>query len=207
VLIHLKGEVMSQQMSDDVLIAAVRQGDSTAFTQLVQRHWVWVCRLITAIVHDHAYAEDVAQEVFCQVYQHLDDYTPQGKFVAWLKRMTVNRARNFLRDHGRAIALGALVPQDRASTDRVCDPQMIMTSQLLQQEVRAALQTLPDEQRQVILRHYFGGQSVQAIAAALHCPIGTVKSRLFNGRSHMRRVLRALWTEGDIQHAERKEQR
>jgi len=197
---------MSQQMGDDALMAAVRRGDSTAFTQLVQRHWVWVCRLITAIVRDHAYAEDVAQEVFCRVYQHLDDYTPQGKFVAWLKRLSINRARNFLRDHGREIALGALVPQDQAITDCICDPQMIMTSHLLQQEVHAALQTLPDEQRQVIMRHYFGGQSVQAIAAALHCPIGTVKSRLFNGRSQMRQALRVLWAEGDIQDTERKEQ-
>ena len=196
---------MGQHVSDDALIAAVQQGDPTAFTQLVQRHWAWVCRLITAIVHDHAHAEDVAQEVFCQLYHHLDNYTPQGKFVAWLKRLTVNRARNFLRDQGRAIALGSPVPLDHAITDHVSDPQTIMTSHLLQQEVRAALQALPDEQRQVIVWHYFGGQSVQAIAAALHCPIGTVKSRLFSGRRHMRQALLTLWAEGDVQDAERKE--
>jgi len=200
----MKGGVMRQHVSDDALIAAVQQGDPAAFTQLVQRHWAWVCRLITAIVHDHAYAEDVAQEVFCQVYHHLDNYTPQGKFVAWLKRMTVNRARNFLRDHGRAITLGSLVPLDHAITDHVCDPQTIITSHLLQQEVRAALQALPEEQRHVIVWHYFGGQSVQVIAAALDCPIGTVKSRLFNGRRHMRQTLLTLWAEGDVHDAERK---
>jgi DNA-directed RNA polymerase specialized sigma24 family protein len=52
---------MGQHVSDDALIAAVQQGDATAFTQLVQRHWAWVWQLITAIVHDHAYAEDVAR--------------------------------------------------------------------------------------------------------------------------------------------------
>jgi RNA polymerase sigma-70 factor, ECF subfamily len=202
----MKGGVMSEHLTDDALIAAVQHGDPTAFTQLVQRHWVWVCQLVTAIVQDHAYAEDLAQDVFWQVYRHLDAYTPQGKFVAWLKRMTINRARNFLRDHGRAIALGASVPLDRAITDRVSDPQTLVISHLLQQEVRAALLALPDKQRQVIVRHYFGGQSVQAIAAALHCPIGTVKTRLFNGRRHMRQALLTLWAEGDVQDAERMEQ-
>src|SRR5919202_4152199 len=103
----MKGGRMDQRASDDELIHAIRNGDRSAFAQLVQCHRPWVWQLITAIVHDQAYAEDITQEVFYQVYQHLDGYLPQGKFVAWLKRIAVNRARNFLRDHRRAVPLAA----------------------------------------------------------------------------------------------------
>jgi RNA polymerase sigma-70 factor (ECF subfamily) len=185
---------MDQRASDDELIQAARNGDRSAFAQLVQCHRPWVWQLITAIVHDHAYAEDLTQEVFYQVYQHLDGYLPQGKFVAWLKRIAVNRARNFLRDHGREIAAGAHILPAPAAVDKDLDPQAVLMSRLLRQEVRAALGALNDEQRQVLVRHYFGGQSIQAIAESLHCPAGTVKSRLFNGRRQLRQTLLALGT-------------
>src|ERR671932_1842077 len=99
----MKGGRMDQRASDDELIHAIQNGDRSAFAQLVQCHRPWVWQLITAIVHDHAYAEDITQEVFYQAYQHLDGYLPQGKFVAWLKRIAVNRARNFLRDRRREL--------------------------------------------------------------------------------------------------------
>ena len=183
---------MEQRASDDELIQAIGNGDRSAFAQLVQCHRPWVWHLITAIVHDHAYAEDITQEVFYQVYQHLDGYLPQGKFVAWLKRIAVNRARNFLRDHGREIAAGAHILPAPTAGDKDLDPQVVLMSHLLRQEVRAALEALNEEQRHVLVRHYFGGQSIQAIAESLHCPAGTVKSRLFNGRRQLRQTLLAL---------------
>ncbi len=197
---------MVHQVGDDTLITAAQQGNPGAFTQLVQRHWTWVYRLIAAIVRDHAAAEDVTQEVFCQVYQHLGDYTAQGKFVAWLKRIAVNRARNFLRDHGRKGGREGRLPQGEVASDELADPATVIASHLLHQEVRAALQSLPEEQRHVLIRHYFGGQSIETIAEALACPIGTVKSRLFHARRHLRQLLRSEWAGDDEQGIERKEQ-
>ncbi len=192
---------MGQRARDDELVDAVRNGDPAAFAQLVQRHRVWVWQLIATIVHDHGYAEDLTQDVFCQVYQHLADYSPQGKFVPWLKRIAINRARNFLRDHARELAAGSHGLDDLHAETGDFDPQTVLMSRLLQQEVRMALQAVHDEQRQVLVRHYFGGQSIQAIAAALHCPVGTVKSRLFNGRRQLREALLAQWS--DFDHHER----
>ena len=192
---------MGQRPSDDELVDAVRNGDPVAFAQLVQRHRAWVWRLIATVVRDHAYAEDLTQDVFCRVYQRLVDYSPQGKFVPWLKRIAINRARNFLRDHAREIAAGSHGLDDLHAGTGDFDPQMLLMSRLLQQEVRMALQAVHDEQRQVLVRHYFGGQSIQAIAAALHCPVGTVKSRLFHGRRQLRGALLAQWS--DVDHHER----
>jgi len=189
---------MGPTREDDELVYAIRHGDQAAFAHLVQRHRAWVWRLITAVVQDHARAEDVTQEVFSQVYQHLDDYDPRGKFVVWLKRIAINRARNHLRDHGREIAASApLLPDQLYAEDRDADPEVVLASVLLRQEVRAALLGLSVEHREVLAQHYFGGLDIQEIAERIGCPVGTIKSRLFNGRRQLRLALLSIWQSND----------
>lgn len=190
---------MSHDIGDDALMAAARKGDPAAFTELVQRHRAWVYQVITAIVRDHTIAEDLTQDVFCQVYDHLSDYCPQGTFIAWLKRIAVNRARNQLRNHHRRFNHEWAMPTEDLLSDEVSDPAVIISSALLRDEVRTALKSLTDQLRQVIVRHYFEGQSVEVIARALGCPVGTVKSRLFNGRRLLREQLHPRGEE-DTQH-------
>lgn len=110
---------MAKHTTDDEFIEAAIQGSKTAFALLVQHHWDWVHRLIFSIVQDHHHAEDLTQEVFFQVYSRLVNYKAQGKFVAWLKRIAVNRAKNFLRDHRRRpqLHLAPLAGELIASTD------------------------------------------------------------------------------------------
>jgi RNA polymerase sigma-70 factor (ECF subfamily) len=184
---------MVKHTSDDELIQAMRAGDATAFDQLQQRHWGWVYRLMMAMVKDAQQAEDLAQETFLRVYRHLSDYTAGGQFVAWLKRIAVNLAKNYLRDQRRTqrILQVEAVELDRGTSD--LDPQVIFSSHLLRQEIQTALRTLNDEQQQVLLLYYFSGMSVEAIAAQLQCSVGTVKSRLFYGRRQVRQALLAIW--------------
>jgi RNA polymerase sigma-70 factor (ECF subfamily) len=184
---------MAQYTSDDDLIYAVRNGDETAFAQLQKRHWSWVYRLMVAMVHDSYQAEDLAQEAFCRVYHHLYGYTAQGQFVSWLKRIAVNQAKNFLRDHRREVRVLQFETEAIGIEDSRLDPQAIFSSHLLRQEIHTALSTLHEEQQQVLLLYYFNGMSVQSIAEMLHCPAGTVKSRLFYGRRQLRQSLMTIW--------------
>jgi RNA polymerase sigma-70 factor (ECF subfamily) len=179
---------------DDELAVAARSGDESAFALLLHRHREWVYRVAYAVVGDAESADDATQEVFVRLYRHLADYEPRGRFVPWLKNIAINTARNALRN-------------DRPRRDRVScrplhdgfegvsagsDPEAVLTSRLLREEVRTALQGLPAEQRQAVLLYYFSGQGVEDIARIARCPPGTIKSRLYHARRHLREALRHI---------------
>ncbi len=175
---------------DDELMQAVAAGNK-AFAELQRRHRGRVFRLIRAFVHDDQHTEDLTQEVFCRLYNQAGNYGVSGHFIPWLKRMAINLAKNFLRRQRQS----ALMPLDECETqlsqDERFDPARALQSELLREEVRTALQSLPEEQRLVLVMRYFGGMSVPEIAWALQSPEGTVKSRLHYGLGRLRQALTA----------------
>ena len=175
--------------SDDTLMQAVAQGDAAAFGLLMQRHRPWILRLLRAFVLDDAQAEDLAQDVFARLYERRAEYSFQGKFTAWLKRVAVNLAKDFLRTTRRApgISFDTLKPLADANAD--CDPAKALQSRVMQDEIRRAIQSLPNDNRLAVIMHYFGDMSLEDIAWAMKCPVGTVKSRLFHGRRRVRELL------------------
>jgi RNA polymerase sigma-70 factor (ECF subfamily) len=179
--------------SDDELMEAAAGGDRTAFTELVSRHRDWVRSLAFAFVRDEGHAEDLAQEAFCRVYNRLQGYVPEGKFVPWLKRVAINLSRDALRKGKRRCD----APWDDLGEDRpdpgAPDPLEALASEALNADLRAALELLPDEQRLALAMHYFGNMSLRDIAWAMKCPVGTVKSRLFNGLRRVRQTLTERW--------------
>jgi RNA polymerase sigma-70 factor (ECF subfamily) len=72
---------------------------------------------------------------------------------------------------------------------------MALASSALRDDLRAAIQALPDEQRLAMVMHYFGDMSLQDIAWAMKCPVGTIKSRLFYALRRVRQTLTARWDE------------
>jgi RNA polymerase sigma-70 factor, ECF subfamily len=181
--------------SDDNLMQAAAEGDEGAFGELMRRHQGWVRALMMTFVRDAEQADDLTQEAFCRIYQHRDGYDAQGHFTAWLKRIAANLAKDYLRKQKQA----TLVPLDEweelPATDRRCDPLAALASGVLRDDLRAAIEGLPDEQRLPVVMHYFGDMSLQDIAWAMKVPVGTVKSRLFYALRRVRGTLTALWDE------------
>mgnify|MGYP000876312601 CR=1 FL=1 len=102
-----------------------------------------------AVVRDAEQAEDLTQEVFCRVLRHLDDYMGRGQFFAYLRRITLNLARNAVRDRVRQAALLHAYGRDLTPRpDPLADPVTVLDSHLLSEEVRAALKCLTAEQRE-----------------------------------------------------------
>jgi RNA polymerase sigma-70 factor, ECF subfamily len=180
--------------SDDELVQAAAGGDDAAFSELMQRHRPWVCALMRAFVHDPEQAEDLAQEAFCKVYRYAGDYTAQGSFIPWLKRIAANLARDELRKQRKAKMVPLTEIEETLVTDKRSDPMAALASGFMREELRAAIQSLPDEQRLALVMHYFGDMTLPDIAWAMRCPVGTIKSRLFYG---LRRVRQTLAEEED----------
>lgn len=181
------------ETNDDSLMQAAATGDRAAFALLVRRHRGWVLTLVRAIVRDADQAEDLTQDVFCRLYARCGQYGAHGQFVAYLKRIAVNAARDFLRGaRSRPVRVSLHdLAETAAPPGAGFDPAFVFASRALQQNVRTAILRLNDEQQAVVLLFYFGGLSVEEIAQKTHCPAGTVKSRLFHARRHLRQTLAA----------------
>lgn len=179
------------ETNDDLLMRAAASGDGAAFALLVRRHRGWVFALVRAIVHDAEQAEDLTQDVFCRLYARCADYDGRGQFVAWLKQVAVNAARDHLRAARKRPTASLHRVMEILTPDSRFDPAAVVASRALQQNVRTAITRLNSEQQSVVLLFYFGGLPVEQIAQRLRCPAGTVKSRLFHARRYLRESLAA----------------
>src|SRR5262249_467484 len=120
--------------------------EETAFAELMQRHRHWVGSLVRAFVRDREQAEDLTQEVFCRVHRRAANYAAQGRFTAWLKRIAVNIARDALRQQQPARLVPLHERETEAEPEIPFDPTAALMSAGLREELRAAIQALPEEQ-------------------------------------------------------------
>src|SRR5262249_13118248 len=113
---------------------------------------------------------------------------------AWLKRIATNMAKDFLRRQRQGAAVPLHVLRDTQLPDRRPNPMAALDSELLRDELRGAIQALPEGQRLTLWMRYCGGMRLQDVAWAMNCPVGTVKSRLFNA---LRQIRQSFTAEGD----------
>ena len=182
------------------LVFACMRGDSAAWQQLVvsqHRRVYGICYRFTGSPTD---AEDLTQDVFLKVYRNLQGFDPdKGAFTTWLTTLT----RNLLVDHFRRTR------QDRATDsldvtgredaegptlgDRLADTRPGQMERVAQMELRArvqqALKQLSPELREAVILRDLQDMDYKEIAAVLHVPEGTVKSRISRGRGELARML------------------
>lgn len=167
--------------TDDSLYRALA-GEQAAFAALVRRHQSLVFTLALRMLSDRHNAEDLSQEVFLQLYRSLASVESDAHLLFWLRRVTVNRAIDRLRQESRyeTVTLeegGALVSEARAA-----DP-------LLQRRLQELVGRLPPAPRAVILLRYQEDMDPTEIARALSMSINTVKSHLKRSLATLRESL------------------
>lgn len=163
---------------DSAIIERMAAGDESALGALYDRWADSVNALVERIVRDEAEAEEVVEAVFWQAWQQAGRYsTERGAPGAWLLAMARSRSLDRLRSLRRR---RDEQPADESIFDRqpaAGDPLSDLTTSERAARVVAALQTLPDEQREVLELAYFEGLSQTEIAERLSQPLGTVKTR------------------------------
>jgi RNA polymerase sigma-70 factor (ECF subfamily) len=172
-----------------------QQGDMRAFGSLYERFEPRLLRQAILLGADASLAEDLVQETFVEAWKCLSRYNGQCQFFTWLCAILHNRYRNFARRKRLlsmwSFAVGERVEREDAS-DQQPDPQAWPdeAAQLRDEAalVRRCIQSLPAKQQQVIYLRFFVDDSLEGIAAALRCSLGTVKSRLFHSLEKLRRM-------------------
>ena len=118
-------------------------------------------------------AEDLMQETMLCAFRNLDTYRPEGKFRAWVFRIAVNQARDWLRRRKRA---PVTVPDDGPpAADAPPDADALARERA--QRVEQALERLPEADREVLVMRYYGEMTFKTIAQATDEPLGTVLAR------------------------------
>jgi RNA polymerase sigma-70 factor (ECF subfamily) len=184
--------------SDESLMLRYRDGDVRAFEVLVTRHRKPLFNFILRFVRDTAQAEDVTQETFLRLVKGADAYERQAKFTTWLYTIARNLCVDASRrgKHRKAASLDApigdedgsatlldLVPDGAAGVDRQAQ------SRELAVRMRAAIEALPDEQREIFLLREVADLQFNEIAAVIGCPENTVKSRMRYALEKLREAL------------------
>ena len=181
------------QAVDDSLMERMALGDGRALEQLYDRYHILVYSVALRVVRDQMLAEDVVQEVFVRLWRRPQAYDPaRGRFLSWLMSVTRNRAIDEVRRVTRRRRLEDQredAAEQVRSADRLDAPELAAAIGDERREVRAALATLPQEQRRVLELAYFDGLTQSEIATLTETPLGTVKTRTRLAMNRLRQRL------------------
>jgi RNA polymerase sigma-70 factor (ECF subfamily) len=199
---------MSADVSDLSLVRRVQRGDKGAFDALVLKYQHNLVKLVMRYVRNPAEAEDIAQEAFIKAYRALPQFRGDSAFYTWLYRIAINTAKNAVVSRDRSPVEYDL---DRSNTDESYDmqgrmkdsetPEGLVLTDEIRSTVNAAIDALPEDLRTAIVLRELEGLSYEEIAAAMACPVGTVRSRIFRAREAIDRRLREVF-EGGLGRAE-----
>jgi len=196
------GAPMGTEASDLMLVERVQRGEARAFDYLVLRYQHKVLKLIMRYVRDPVEAEDVAQEAFIKAYRALPSFRGDSAFYTWLYRIAINTAKNALVSSRRRPVDYDLDLQDPEQYDmqaRLKDsetPEGLLLTDEIRDTVNAAIADLPEDLRTAIMLRELEGMSYEEIAAAMECPVGTVRSRIFRAREAIDKRLRPIFDGG-----------
>ena len=171
-------------MSDEALIASYLRGEASALAVLWTRYDGFVYGIARSVLRRHEVAEDIRQEVFVTLMNRIDTIECRAKFPAWLRTVTYNACKTWLRRRRPHSTLDDLTEGDLPTADAD-------TGAVEQEETRAALRTVVDglaiDFRQVVELYYYEGYSVSEVARMLDVAETTVKWRLHKARERLRR--------------------
>jgi RNA polymerase sigma-70 factor (ECF subfamily) len=163
----------SRPRSEQSLIQGALAGSEADLETLFRTHWPRAYRAAFLIVHDHAAAEDIAQEAFVQAIRRLDRFDRRRRFAPWLGTIVANRAIDWARARAARRESGHELPEPAGPPDKPVGSYS--------EEVLAALAALTPEHRAVVVMRYVLEYTPGEIADALELPRGTVNSRLRRG--------------------------
>ena len=179
----------TSQNSDYALAQAASTGNMTAFEELYQRHSRRVYSLCLRMTQNQSEAEDLAQEVFIQLFRKIGSFRGESAFTTWLHRLTVNQVLMHFRK--RSVKLEQTTEEGETPVQVVvgtANPnQMPVVDRIA---LDKAVGQLPPGYRTVFVLHDVEGHEHEEIARMLGCSVGTSKSQLHKARRKLRRLLR-----------------
>ena len=188
--------------TDHDLIALARTGSEKAYRELLDRYQRPVFSLVYRMVRDRELAEDLAQETFVKVFNHLDRFNPKYKFSSWIFKIASNLAIDTLRkrepvtvslDGSRHAETAEEIESTRITVESKDEnPEEFLEAKELGQEIERAIGLLRPDYRTAILLRHVEGRAYEEIAEVMGVPLGTVKTFIHRARGELRETLAHL---------------
>jgi RNA polymerase sigma-70 factor, ECF subfamily len=177
-------------LSDEAVIARVRDGEPWCFEILMRRHNRRVFRATRAILKRDDEAEDVMQEAYVRAYEHLSDFRGEASFATWLTRIAIHEALARKRKEQRFDPLDSTPRESMLmSVEPSRSPEQQVNDQQLRAVLERAIDALPDEFRTVFVLRAVEQMTGAETAACLEIPEETVKTRLHRARLRLQEVI------------------
>lgn len=173
--------------SEHELVERCRQGDETAFRELVDQYKGLVFALIARSMTDRARAEELAQDVFLKVHKGLPYFRGESKLSTWMYRIVVN-VLSQERPRGTTISLDDAQAGDRPAVQIASDDRSF-GDLVLKDRLQKAIERLPVQYQVLVNGHYLKGMRYDDLAEALDLPMGTVKTHLHRAKRQLRLLL------------------
>jgi RNA polymerase sigma factor (sigma-70 family) len=174
-------------LSDEALVALAARSEQSALAELYDRYGRPAYGLALRVLRDEALAEDAVQDAFMAIWKTAARFVPEkGSASTWILTLVHRRAVDVVRreQRRRADSLDA-APEVHGGAG--ADEEAWL--RLQRERVQSALRQLPDQQREALELAYYGGFTQSELAERLGQPVGTIKSRMFNGLARLRELL------------------
>jgi len=193
------------QKTDEELMLACQQGDSKSLDYLYKRYYQKIYSFILRYVNDQDKAKDILQETFFRVFNWREKYAPTAKFASWLYRIARNLCIDEKRKYwNRMVDLDSQTRLDEDTqgpieleTDKGFDPRQSLDENFKMDIIKKAIDSLSEEQRDVILLNKYEGRSYQEIGDILGISTESVKQRAYRAHLRLREILEPLLAERD----------
>ena len=172
---------------DEQLVERCRQGDETAFRELVDQYKGLVFALVSRSIANRARAEELSQDVFLKVHKGLPYFRGEAKLSTWIYRIVIN----VLLQERPDLATASLDDRDEDDRPRVqpAADDRAFGDLVMKDRLQKAIEQLPVQYQVLINGHYLKGMRYEDLAEALNMPMGTVKTHLHRAKRRLRHLL------------------
>jgi RNA polymerase sigma factor (sigma-70 family) len=188
-------------LNEAILIEQLKQGDQTAFKQIVESSHGLVYNTALGIVQNAEDAEDVAQEVFIQLYESIRSFKGESRLTTWLYRITISKAMDHLRRKKRKKRFAFVQSLFGADEELVHDPAdfvhpgVTLDNKETAAELFRAIDKLPSNQKIAFTLHRIEGLSYQEVSTIMQMSLASVESLLHRARKNLRKTLETAYLE------------
>lgn len=171
------------------------QGDETAFRELVEKYQLMIYNTCYSFIQDSQAADDVAQEVFIEVFESIHKFRADSKLSTWMYRIAVNKSLNYLRSRKKHNILRRIEnffidsKDDLEIESDVRDPEMILNNAELGTQLQKAINELPKNQRIAFTLHNIEDLSYKKISEIMDTSLSAVESLIHRAKTNLRKKL------------------
>lgn len=184
-------------MSEAEIIQKLQQGNEQAFRELVEKYQQLVVNTCFGMVHSTEDAEDIAQEVFIEVFRSVQKFRADSKLSTWLYRIAVNRSLNFIRDNKKNkwfqsfddVVKSKVALQDKLTNTRTDHPEYQLENNERSIMLHEAIDSLPQNQKVAFTLSKYEELSYQEISAVMDVTVSSVESLIHRAKKNLQKKL------------------